>query len=280
MRIGIGLPTAVPDAGDVDLPRWAAEAEDAGFATIAVVDRLAYQTLDPFVALTAAAVATRGCTLTTSVLLAPLRRPAQLIKEVAAVQQVAGGRFVLGLGVGNRADDYTAASADFHRRGRLLDAIIARLSDPPADLLARPLGVDVADLRLGGGTDAALARVARLGCSWIYGGPDVEGFATTSERLTARWRAAGRPDQPRRSALAFVSLGRDPADAAARHIDAYYRYAPFRDQLRDGVPTSPDDVRRRVEAFAALGCEELLLFPCTGQPVEIDRLASAVGLTA
>ena len=123
------------------------------------------------------------------------------------------------------------------------------------------------------------ARVARLGCSWIYGGPDVEGFADTSDRLTARWRAAGRPGEPRRAASAFVSLGRDPAGAAAEHINGYYRYAPFRDQLRDDVPTSPDAVCRKVEAFAALGCEELLLFPCTGQPAEIDRLARAVGLT-
>lgn len=273
MRLGIGLPTATPDRATADLAAIASRAEAAGFDTLGVVDRLAYRTLDPFVALAVAAAATERVTLTTSVLLAPLRAARIATKEIAALQQVAGGRFVAGLGVGNRRDDYEAAGATFERRGALLDELIASLLGG-CEGEHEPLALD--RLQLGGGAAAALRRVARLGCAWIYGGPDVSGFAHSSAELAEHWSAAGRVGTPRRSALSFVSLGDDAAASAERHIGSYYAYAPFKQQLIDQVATTPDAVRSKVAAYRDAGCDELLLFPCTASPVEIDRLADTV----
>ena len=71
MKIGIGLPTALPGVDGPALLHWARRAEDRGFSTLATIDRLVYDSYDPLTLLAAAAVTTR-ITLATTVLLAPL----------------------------------------------------------------------------------------------------------------------------------------------------------------------------------------------------------------
>ena len=68
MRIGIGLPAAVPGADMTTLGQWAAESERAGFAAVGVIDRLVYANLDPLIALAVAAGRTERVDLATTVL--------------------------------------------------------------------------------------------------------------------------------------------------------------------------------------------------------------------
>jgi alkanesulfonate monooxygenase SsuD/methylene tetrahydromethanopterin reductase-like flavin-dependent oxidoreductase (luciferase family) len=56
MEIGIGLPTTVP--GGTDVVGWARAAEEGPFASVGVLDRVAYRSLDPFLSLAAAAAVT------------------------------------------------------------------------------------------------------------------------------------------------------------------------------------------------------------------------------
>jgi len=68
MRIGMGLPAAVPEADATALGEWAATAERLGFCSLGVIDRLVYDNLDPLVALAAAAARTERVELLTTVL--------------------------------------------------------------------------------------------------------------------------------------------------------------------------------------------------------------------
>lgn len=47
LRIGIGLPAAVPGTDMTTLGQWAADSERAGFAAVGVIDRLVYDNLEP-----------------------------------------------------------------------------------------------------------------------------------------------------------------------------------------------------------------------------------------
>jgi alkanesulfonate monooxygenase SsuD/methylene tetrahydromethanopterin reductase-like flavin-dependent oxidoreductase (luciferase family) len=58
MRIGIGLPAAVPGTPGAAVGQSAAESERLGFSSLGVLDRLVYDNLDPLVALAAAAART------------------------------------------------------------------------------------------------------------------------------------------------------------------------------------------------------------------------------
>lgn len=68
MRIGIGLPAAVPHTDMTTLGRWATESEHAGFVSVGVIDRLVYDNLDPLTALATAAGCTKQVELLTTVL--------------------------------------------------------------------------------------------------------------------------------------------------------------------------------------------------------------------
>jgi alkanesulfonate monooxygenase SsuD/methylene tetrahydromethanopterin reductase-like flavin-dependent oxidoreductase (luciferase family) len=58
MKVGIGLPAAVPGTDMRIIGAWAERAENVGFASVGVIDRLIYDNLDPLTALAAAAACT------------------------------------------------------------------------------------------------------------------------------------------------------------------------------------------------------------------------------
>src|SRR5438309_3957890 len=121
MDIGIGLPNPVPGTPGRALVDWARRAEERGFAGLATIDRIAYPSYESLIALPAAAAATERIGLLTNVLLGPTRNPVLLAKEAASVDQISGGRLVLGLAVGARPDDFEAGGQEFRNRGRRWD---------------------------------------------------------------------------------------------------------------------------------------------------------------
>src|SRR5207247_2814282 len=96
-------------------------AEEAEFSGLATIDRVAYPSYESLIALAAAAAVTERIGLVTNVLLEPTRNPVLLAKEAASVDQLSGGRLVLGLGVGSRKDDYEPTGQRFEDRGRRCD---------------------------------------------------------------------------------------------------------------------------------------------------------------
>jgi alkanesulfonate monooxygenase SsuD/methylene tetrahydromethanopterin reductase-like flavin-dependent oxidoreductase (luciferase family) len=110
MRIGIGLPAAVPGADMTTLGRWAAESERAGFAAVGVIDRLVYANLDPLIALAVAAGRTERVDLVTTALSIGWRNnPILVAKQMASLDLVSGGRLLAGLGLGGWPEDYLAS---------------------------------------------------------------------------------------------------------------------------------------------------------------------------
>src|SRR5919107_3325250 len=119
MEIGIGLPNAVPGVDRTGIVEWARRAEAAGFSSLGTIDRIAYGNYESLIALAAAAAVTERIRLVTDILIAPLRSNTALFaKQAATIDQISGGRLVLGLSPGGREDDYAVSGADFHTRGK------------------------------------------------------------------------------------------------------------------------------------------------------------------
>src|SRR6184192_2993368 len=78
------------------------------------------QTLDPFVALTAAATATKRIKLATGICLVVERDPIHLAKNVASLDYLSGGRFIFGIGGGWNAEEMENHGTNFKKRWRLL----------------------------------------------------------------------------------------------------------------------------------------------------------------
>ena len=124
MKVGIGVPAVVGMKGDLALG-WARKADAGPFSSLATIDRLVYGNYEPLTTLAAAAGATQRIRLMTSILLAPIRNGGVLAKQAASLDALSGGRLTLGIGVGGREDDYRAAPASFHDRGKRLDELLS-----------------------------------------------------------------------------------------------------------------------------------------------------------
>lgn len=286
MEIGLGLPTSVPGTAGRSVLDWAVEGERAGFATLATLDRLVYDSYEGLSVLAAAAAVTERVRLATAVLLAPLRtNTALLAKQVASVDRLSGGRLVLGMAVGSRPDDFTASGADHSRRGRRIGEQIGELRRIWAGErrgFAGPVGPSPSaeggpPLMLGGHAPAAIARAAKLGSGWISGSGGPEMFRAGAEAVRTAWQAAGRPGTPRLMALTYFALGDGARSTAERYLNHYYGFAPpYARMVVNSATIGEDGVRETVAAFQRAGCDELLFVPCSADIRQVALLADAL----
>ncbi|MEV6140076.1 LLM class flavin-dependent oxidoreductase [Nocardia sp. NPDC051990] len=282
MHIGLGLPIADPRA----LPDWARRADSGPFSTLGLLDRLVYHNPEPLVTLALLAGITSRIKLQTEVLLAPLREPVLLAKQAATLDRLCGGRLVLGLGVGGRADDHEASGTDIRTRGRRLDHhidLMRRLwAGEPYSATCGPIGPTPTspvgpELLFGGYWLAALRRVAR------YGGGFLAAVAPDSaepqfDTVRGLWRDHGRPGQPRIVAQVNVALGPEPViDDARANISAYYRFLGNADLITSGLLTTPQHIRSTITQFHALGVDEVMLYCFGRDPDQADRIADIIG---
>jgi alkanesulfonate monooxygenase SsuD/methylene tetrahydromethanopterin reductase-like flavin-dependent oxidoreductase (luciferase family) len=280
MDVGIGLPNALQTVDRAGIVEWARRAEAAGFSSLGTIDRIVYPSYESLIALAAAAAVTERIRLVTDILIAPLRTNTSLFaKQAATIDSLSGGRLVLGLAVGGREDDYAVSGVDFHARGKRFDAQLEELISlwkgeggvGPAPERGRPT------LLVGGTSDAAFRRAARYADGWTMGGGDAPAFRQAREKLSAAWAAAGRSDEPRTAALFYFSLGATAESAARENLGHYYSFlGPYADHIADGALKDADSLKQFVSEFEEAGVDEVIAFPASADPEQVDLLAAAL----
>ena len=210
MRFGIHLPHAGERATPALIRRFAIEAEASGLDDIWVSEHIILPRTqfprplpfyEPVLTLTWVAAVTERVKLGTSVLVLPMRHPVPLAKELATLQNLSGGRLILGAGVGWLAPEFAALGAPFHERGRRMDEGLALMralwtQDPvtfatrhiPAeitDMTMTPLPVTPIPIWIGGNSEAALRRTIRLADGWHGSRETPEETAAIVQRLRA-----------------------------------------------------------------------------------------------
>src|SRR4051794_18404561 len=144
MKIGWSLPTMIAGADRTTVLDWSRRIEADGYSTIGFGERIAFQNLEIFTVLAAAAAVTERVRIMSSVVVLPMHSEAWVAKQGATLDVLSGGRYTLGVGVGGRNEDYRALGASFdHRFGRL-DAQVARIRElwaqEPAGQDLEPIG--------------------------------------------------------------------------------------------------------------------------------------------
>jgi len=282
METGIGLPNAARGVARDGIVEWARRAEAAGFSSLGTIDRIAYPNYESLIALAAAAAVTERIRLVTDIMIAPLRASTALLaKQSATIDHLSGGRLVLGLAPGGREDDYALSGVDFHRRGRLFDEQLEALprlwagegglGPAPASPGGRP------GLLIGGANEKAYARAARHADGWTAGGAGPEAFGQAREAVRAAWKDAGRDGEPRTMALLYFALGDDPEGAARASLGDYYSFlGEYAEQIVQGTLKDPDALRSTLAAYEEAGADEVICFPASADPAQVDLLAAAV----
>jgi probable F420-dependent oxidoreductase len=171
--------------------------------------RVYYRTLDPFVALTAAAGATTSLLLGTGIALLIQRDLIHTAKEVASLDLLSGGRVAFGVGVGWNREEMADHGTDPKTRGALINEQLAALKKiwtedeaefhgkfvdfGPIFAWPKPVQKPHPPIYIGGESPAALERLLKFGDAWLP-----RGRAPVSEILRTReWLAErGRGDIP------------------------------------------------------------------------------------
>lgn len=281
MDIGVGLPSTIPGVTAEQILDAARRAEARGFPSVGVLDRIVYDNFEPLMTLAAVAVVTERVRLTTAILIVPARaNPALLAKQAATVDALSGGRLSLGVAIGGRDDDYEASGIPTRRRGERLEEMLEAMQGhwragdvgpPPAQAGGPPLWV-------GGTVDAAYRRAARFGIGWIMSGGTPDQLAEGAEKTRQAFRDAGREEEPRIGALAYFALGDDAEAIAHRDLTRYYAWLgeETAEMIASSAATDEATVGGYVQAFEAAGCDELLFFPTSPDPGQVDLLAATV----
>lgn len=163
-----------------------------------------YRTLDPFVALTAAAAVTERLLVGTGIALVPQRDPIVTAKEVASLDLVSDGRFVFGVGVGWNREEMENHGTDPSTRGRLVNERLRAMRElwtkeqaefhgefvdfDPVYAWPKPVQRPHPPIYVGGG-ESAFPRIAELGDAWLANSLPPDTIGPMIERLR---KTAGR----------------------------------------------------------------------------------------
>jgi probable F420-dependent oxidoreductase len=288
--VGIQLPEAERVVHWPEYLAMARTAERVGFDSIWLGDHLLYRDDDegpergPWEAwtlLSAIAAVTERAQLGPLVACASFHAPGLLAKMAATVDDVSGGRLVLGLGAGWYEPEYRAFGLPYdHRVGRFEEsfAIVRRLLEGERvtvdgrhhraeDLVLHPPPRRRPKLMVGSNGPRMLSIALPYVDAWNtwyepYGNTP-EGFAALSARVSAAAEAAGRdPATLERSACAFVRL-----DGAAP-----------RERPEPAAPITGSDeaIADRVRALAQAGADEVILVVDPITEASIERLGAAL----
>jgi probable F420-dependent oxidoreductase len=190
---------------------------------------------DPLIWLTFAAAAAPTVRLGTCILIVPQRNPLVLAKELATLDQLSGGRVELGLGVGWLREEFAALGVPWERRGARTDEYVAAMralwSDPVAEFHGefvdfppvacspRPVQASIPIL-VGGDTEAAIARAARIADGYFPGEGDLDRLTSLIGRVRRAAERAGRDPESIEINAMFGQHMADPMAGVERLAEA------------------------------------------------------------
>lgn len=262
----------------------ARHAEDAGYDGVAVGEHLFFHGPHPngFVALAAAAGATSRIRLLSSLTVLPLYPAALAAKLATTLDQVSGGRFDMGVGVGGEyPPEFVAAGTEVTERGartdEALELLAALWSGGPVEFdgrFTRVPGLQLAPgpvqpggppIWLGGRRPAAIRRAGRFADVWMPYMYSPEQVAASLAEVRAAAEQAGRDPATVRGSI-FCWGGVDPDASRSRQevvdgVGAVYQQDFSRQADKYLLHGDPDRVAARAREYAEAGAETLIFSP-------------------
>jgi probable F420-dependent oxidoreductase len=185
-----------------------------------------WHTYDPFVALTAAAMATTKLKVATGICLIVERDPITTAKEIASLDHLSNGRFIFGIGGGWNAEEMENHGTDFKRRWRVMRERILAMKEiwtkeeaefhgefvnfDPIWSHPKPVQKPHPPILMGGDGAGTLDRVVEFGDGWVPIGFRAAGVAEKIATLHQKAEAAGR--DPKSLSVSIFGAKPDRAD--------------------------------------------------------------------
>jgi len=266
-------------------------AEELGYDSVWVMDHL-FNTgyirerlegkpyYHPMATLSYLAATTKRVMLGTSVLVLPYHNPVELAKYTASLDQISGGRVILGVGVGAMTEEFDALGISMRDRASLTNeciAIMKELWTNPSptyeskrwkfnDLIFSPKPVQKPHIPLwiGGSSPGALRRAALRGDGWHPTGVSPEDFSIGRREISEMATAAGRdPDSLTWSLRVEVEAHGGPSSERTAG----------RARLSGD---DPDAMAASLAAYETAGVQHVILALNTGDATTITKLMETI----
>lgn len=292
MRFSVGIPTCkeglnfpLPFANEQDVIRIIQAAERFGYHSVWGNDHItapAYvreefgsppRFFEPLITLSYAAAVTSKIMLATSVIVLPMREPVYLAKQVATLDQLSGGRVLLGVGVGAYREEFEAIHPDLKgaERGQMVDEALQSLRllfDQPRasfqgkyfkfegiELFPKPRQCPM-PIYVGGNSPSAARRAARWGQAWLPASLGAEGVRRGVQILRSEAEAVGRDPAGFDVALqVMVVTGHDEADIRRRFESSQM----YRHLISLGGSTLRGQDASRLEEYNLIGTTQQIV---------------------
>ncbi len=291
MQFGVTIPNNWGVADPQEVLALGPLAEELGYDSVWVMDHLfnagyIRERLEdrpyyhPMATLSYLAATTSRVSLATSVLVLPYHNPVELAKYAATLDQMSGGRVILGVGAGAMTEEFEALGIPMRQRGSLTDesiAIMKELWTSPSpsyrsrrwkfsDLRFSPKPVQTPHIPLwiGGSSPGALRRAATAGDGWHPTGLSPEDFALGRRELTAMAESAGR--DPRAIVL-------------SARVEVEVHGGPSSSRAANSARISGNDpglMRTGIEAYRQAGVEHILLALNSGDTGRLRDLMAII----
>ena len=298
VRVGIfpPLPQLTGGVGGSEaLQATLARVADAGVDHVCVGDHVSFFVgagSDGLITATAMLAAQAELPVYVGLYLLPLRHPVPVARQLATIAQLAPGRLTLGVGIGGEdPHEVEICGVEPTTRGRRMDEclqIVRCLADGTPvtfdgeffslrDAVIAPAPSPRVPLIVGGRSDAAVSRAARLGDGWLGIWVSPRRFATVRDHITREATEAGRDVSGFQHAL-NVWCGFDPSRETARELlasqmQAFYQM-PFEPFERYSPYGTPEDVAEFLSPFVDAGCSTFNVIPCAA---DADSAIAAAG---
>ncbi len=248
LRVGCATPTDFWTASFDDKQAMMRRLADGGVDQVFIADHVSFRDgsgTDGVVEIAALSQTHPTMHVMISVYLLALRHPLPVARQLATLNTIAPGRILLGVGVGGEdRHEIEVCGVDPKTRGRRTDESLTLLrqlaTGAPVTSIGEFFQVDEAQIRpaidppipilIGGRSDAALARTARIGDGWIAAWCSVRRFTEALAMVDEMAATAGRIDVPWvHGYQPWVGVADTPARArelVAAEMEAFYK-VPF-----------------------------------------------------
>jgi len=221
-------------------------AEDLGFDSVWMEEHHSvtnHYWPSPLPVLAGFATRTSRMRLGTDILVAPFYHPVRLAEDTAMLDVMSGGRFVLGVAIGYKPDEFALYGVELEKRGARFEEQLAIMSGlwtqesvsfagtyyrVDGRLEPKPLTRPHPPVWIGGWGDITLRRAATLADNWVPGPTaDLARLLAGKQRFIADRRAAGRTDAltewPLTRDVIIADTDREARELAEKHIMISYR---------------------------------------------------------
>ncbi len=295
VRVGVFPTGGQLKGGPEQLHATLARAADAGVDHLCVGDHVSFIVgagSDGLITAASILAAQDELPVYVGLYLLPLRHPVLVARQLATIGQLAPGRLTLGIGIGGEdRHEIEICGVDPKTRGRRMDEclqILRRLADGTPvtfdgeffslqDALIVPAPSPQIPLIVGGRSDAAVGRAARLGDGWLGIWVSPRRYATVRDHITREATEAGRDPSGFEHALnvwcGFAATREAAREPLATQMQDFYQM-PFEPFERYSPYGTPADVAEFLSPYIEAGCSAFNVIPCAADD---ESTIAAVG---